>query len=104
MGYVIMIRKRSWDKDEAIDERPTEKLAISQAERLYSRYGMDMVAVVTINPETGKYEIPYKVTRNCKHRNVQLDITNKWICVDCGEEIIPIELDSVKLEVACETR
>lgn len=103
MGAVVFIRKRSWEKDEPFNEYPSENIAIRHAEALYYKHRLDMVAVVTVNPDTNKYEIPYKIQRKCGHQNVQLDIMGKWICSSCNEEILPIILE-VKAEVLIETR
>ena len=108
MGAVVFIRKRSWEKDEPFNEYPSENIAIRHAEALYYKHRLNMVAVVTINPDTKRYEIPYKIQRKCRHTNVQqvwsstptLSVITK--CIECNEEILPIVMEE-KVEAINET-
>ena len=89
-GFVVVI-KRAWNKEEEVyGEAPTENLAISRADRLYTQMILDTVAVLELDGEM--ITVPYKRTRRCKHTNVQYSLRDDKVvpvCEECGIIMIP---------------
>lgn len=90
-GFVIAIKKEYNKEEEIYGEAPTERLAISRADRIYTQMILDTVAVIEVDRENGITTVPYKRVRKCKHTNIQFLLKDEGIvpvCESCGLVIL----------------